>query len=211
MNLNTLLLITLASALAAPAQSTINFTAGVGERDVYLDGAPLPDGNIAEIGFFAAGFDVGANSANPFALADAWNVMGGTPIRSIFGQPGRFAGTLYSTDPLFDDQKIWLWIFKTNDDTVPADDYANVTGYGLYSSTLANWVFPAQDAPPMLNTASITSLEINQSAFGTYDDVHLYLTPVPEPSQWMLGSLGVGALMLFAARGRDTAWHARKK
>ncbi len=189
------------------SQATINFGAGYGLPDVRLDiNTPLPNGNPVKIGYFDAGFDVMANGSNIPALLGSWNELGGTYIREIFGEPGRFADTLYNTNPDFDDQKIWMWICKTSSDAAPAPDYRDVLGYGLYTSTQPNWVFPAQDSVPMFNTASIDSSEIDLAAFGYYDPNHLFLTAVPEPSAWMLGSAGLTAMLLFAViRSRERA------
>lgn len=191
-----------AAVIPAPAQSTINFTAAYGERDVMYNNAPLPDGNWVSVGAFLPEFDVIAAGSDLPALLASWNELGGGTIRPVFGQPGRFGETLYNNDASFDNQKIWMWIFKTSNDTVPSPDLANVSAYGLFSSTGANWIFPAHDAPPLFSTASINSSEIDEAAFGQFDPNHLFVTVVPEPSTWLLGSAGLGMLMLFLTRDR---------
>src|SRR5437868_13261924 len=98
------------TALAAIAQSTINYGAGPGLRDVTFNTgtAPVPDGNQVQIGYFNPGFNVSANSGNIFALASAWHELDFANIQTIFGQPGRFSDSVSTMDPNFDNQKICL-------------------------------------------------------------------------------------------------------
>jgi hypothetical protein len=187
-------LLTIMAAAMAVAQSTINYGAGVGLRDVtyQLGAAPVPDGNQVQIGYFTSGFNVSGNAGNIFALASAWHELDAANIMTIFGQPGRFSKSISTADPNFDGQKICLWLFKTTDNTAPAGNYGNVEAYGLYSSTLANWLFPVHDLLPPPN-ATITSTEINQNYYGNLDPSHLILTTVtvPEPSTYALGGLAL--------------------
>ena len=189
--------------LAAHGQSTtVNVNGGPSLRDVTYNGLPLADGNYVEVGYFNSGFDVQGNAFNVPTLAAAWHGLGSTPISTIFGEPGRFGGNLTTSDPIFSGQKICLWIFKTSNNGDPAASaYANVLGYGLYSATGANWLFPAFGAVPPANMTSVTSSEVNQAYYGTFDPAHLILQPVPEPSTLLLLAAS-GSLLWFLRKGK---------
>jgi len=193
-----------AAVLAAHGQSTtVSVSAGPGERDVMYNGLPLADGNYVQVGYFNNGFDVVGNASNVPMLAAAWHALGSTDISTIFGQPGRFADNLTTSDPLFSDQKICLWIFKTSNNGDPvAAAYANVLGYGLYSGSAANWLFPTSGAVPPGNMTSVTSSQVDQAYFGSLHPLHLILNPVPEPSTLSLLVAVGGSLMWFLRKGR---------
>jgi len=189
----------------AEAQSTVNFSAGVGQPNLYWAGAPVPDQNEVRIGFFTSGFDFSAHLYDLNALDSAWKGYGSTLTTNIMGmQPGGFAGA--ATQPagsggasLFEGQKVYLWIFKTVSDSVPTADFSNVQGYGLFSSTSNTWYFPAS-GEIITGTGSINSSEIDQAWFGNYDLSHLYLDAVPEPSIAGLAVLSLGMLLLAVRR-----------
>src|ERR1041384_1734631 len=115
----------LVSAIFGYAQSTINYGAGVGQRDVVFNSVPVADGNYVEIGYFTQGFDIAANAPNLTALSGAWHALAFTPIQHIFGQPGRFGANVSTTDGSFDGQKVALWLFKTSDNAAPASGFGN--------------------------------------------------------------------------------------
>ena len=196
----TLLLLT-RSGIPCLGQASVNYSGGLGGRDVVYNGAPVPDGNYAAIGFFNSGFDLAANSANLPALKGAWNQFGFTQIRTLFGRPGSFSDFQALLDLRFQGQKISLWIFDTANNTAPTASFDNVSGYGIYSSTLVNWAFPSPNAMPPGNTTAIDSSEVNQAWFGTFDPSHLVLAPVPEPSVWSL--FVVGSLLFCGRRLMD--------
>jgi hypothetical protein len=196
-----------ASQASSQAQGTItvNFTAAPGQPDVMNEGGtPLADGNYVRLGCFTPGFNILVNANNMTALSGAWNDFGFTTIRSIFGQPGRFAGTLSGSDPLFDNQQMWLWIFRTAGDTAPVADMSNVMEYGIFSSTGPNWLFPPQGTLPPGNTTSINSSEVEQAVFGTFDANHLFLE-VPEPSAYGLFAIGITLFSFYRLKGRHRA------
>lgn len=175
------------------AQSQVIASAAPGQRDIRTsNGQPVPNGNSVWIGSFEPRFNAVANGANLPALLLHWSQYGSTLTTTILGQGGRFSTTSASTDPNFDNQKIWLWMFHTVNNSAPAVDFSNVTEYGLFSSTLQNWHFPSVNTPPPSNVTTINTLEINQTVYGAIDPLHVYLTPVPEPS---IGHI----LCLFAA------------
>ena len=193
-------------SLEAYAQSTVNFTAGPGQRNVTFNGTTaVPNGNQVRVGYFTPNFDVAANASDLSGLLAAWHQLGVTTVATIFGQPGRFADTLSTVDPQFSAQKIALWIFKTSDNAAPSSGFGNVSAYGLYSSTALNWLFSLTDAAPPGNTTSINSSEVNQAYYGSYDSSHLVLASiglnaVPEPSSCYLLALGLGAFGIFSLR-----------
>lgn len=208
MKINNLLLTGLLGCIGAEAdaQSTVNFTAGPGQRNVTFNGTTaVPNGNQVQIGYFTPSFDVVANASDLPGLLAAWHRLGVTTMTTIFGQPGRFADTLSTVDPQFSAQKIALWIFKTSDNAAPSSGFGNVSAYGLYSSTALNWLFSLTDAVPPGNTTSVNSSEVNQSFYGSYDSSHLVLAniglnAVPEPSAFYLLAMGLGAFGIVSLR-----------
>jgi hypothetical protein len=204
--LTSLAILNLSLALAE-AQSTVNFSAAIGQPNIFWDGAPLADHNEVRIGFFTSGFDLAANLYDLNALDSEWKLYGSTQITNILGlAPGSFTGTASQTTPsaanVYQGQKIYLWVFKTSDNGAPALDYSNVTGYGLFSSTTNNWVFPNTSELNLTGTGSITSWDVNQAVFGSYDMNHLYVTAVPEPSIAGLAFLSLGVLLIMIRRKR---------
>ena len=201
----------LCSAVVSYGQSTISYEAGNAERNVFFNGLAVPDGNVAKIGFFTPGFDLTANANNLSALNANWTELDFALFRAVFSpaNDGRFSDTASTANTAFDNKRISLWVFKTSDNAAPAVGFGNVAGYGIFSSTLANWVFPSQSGTPPLTT-SVYSSEVNQAYHGAFDadpiNGHLFLTPVPEPSAFALVGLAFGALI--AARRR---LHARIK
>jgi hypothetical protein len=193
------------SLVLAKAQSTVIFSAALGQPNVYWSGAAVPDNNEVRIGFFNTGFDISSHVNDLNALDAAWKLYGNTTTTDILGmQPGSFTGS--ASQPggsggasLFEGQKIYLWIFKTGNNGAPAADYSNVSGYGLYSST--GWVFP-NSSDMTTGSGSITTLDVNQSWYGTYDASHLYLSAVPEPSLATLLVIGMGLMLGVVRRKR---------
>jgi hypothetical protein len=164
-----ILIALLLTTLCAAAQSTVNFAAGPGQRDVRLaTGQPVMTGT-ASVGFFEG---------------DVWHQYGITDFREIFGEPGRFAGTAHSVDPIFTGQQIFLRLD------------AGFTS-GLYTSDLEHWVFPDPFAVPPSNTTSINSSEVNQIFYGFANSGSLIL--VPEPTTKQLVMFFGGAFLGFLA------------
>jgi hypothetical protein len=192
------------------AQGQVEYSAGLGQRAIHdSGGAPVANGNQVWLGTFSAGFDeldVQANADNPSTLLANWHPFGdgGTTVRTMFGQPGRFGDTDSSTDPFFAGQKIYLWIFSTDAAAAPASDFNNVNEYGLFSATLATWNF--SDQPPPNDLRQINSSEVNQAFFGTIG-ANLFLataTPVPEPTTLGLLSLAIPVVVLAVRKRRSS-------
>ena len=199
----------LCSAIISRGQSTIGYEAGNAERNVFFNGSPVPDNNVAEIGFFNPGFDLSANANNLTALNSAWHELAFTSFKAVFSPPndGRFSGSSSTSDTAFDSKNISLWIFKTTDNAAPLPGFGNVAGYGIFSSSDPRWVFPPQGAIPPNNMTTVTSSQVNQAYHGTFDadtvNGHLFLNPVPEPAT--IGLLGLAAATLFIARSKRRA------
>jgi hypothetical protein len=192
-------LIGLAQASAQAQSITVNYGAGPGQRDVLYNGSSfVPDGNYVKVGFFSAGFDVAANANNLTALSGAWNELGSTTIKTLFGTPGLFGDQGSTTDPKFDAQKICLWITQTVNNGAPTASFDNLLGYGVFSS--ANWLFPQSTAIPPGNTTSIDSSQVTEAYYGSFDTSHLMLTPVPEPSTYALLALGIAPVVIMKVR-----------
>ena len=188
------LLILALSVCPGAAQSTVNYGAMLGQPNIFYDGSLIPNGNQVRIGFFNPAFDVSAHLFDLVTMGASWNNYGDTVTRSLFNESGRFSDTDYlsAETTLFDNQPIWLWILKTSDNSLPSVDFANVTGYGLFSSSLESWKFPPYSAMLGLDTTSVYSSEVNQALFGSFDPDHLYLAAVPEPHTGLLLVIGTG-------------------
>ena len=117
---------------------------------------------------------------DPQALNDAWvsdqSDDDSRFIRTLSGQQGRFTSTHSREAGIFPGKKIYLWIFKTNDNNIPTPDLVNVEAFGLYSTT--GWTFPT-NAPPPANSITVTTSQVNEAYFGSFDSSALQLMGVP--------------------------------
>jgi hypothetical protein len=188
------------SQFSLRAQISISYSGGPGESNV-VNSAGLPfNGDTVSIGTFT-NFDptLPGNASDPAALQAHWLNFDSTPTRTIFGVDGRFAATSPGVNnALFDGQKIYLWVTEGSGN--------NITEYGLFSSTSADWVFAAHDAAIPPNP--ISSNQINQFLFGdgilgpggaTPGSLQT-LAAVPEPTTFSLVALGLVILGIRARR-----------
>ena len=191
------------SAFELPGTLTVNYGAYPGRRDVIdSSDVPVPDGNYVAIGTFTSGFNVVANAGHLDTLYSSWLLFDSTAIKHLppFGSPtpGRFADSASVNDARFDNQPIYLWIFKTTDNSVPDFvSFDNVAEYGLFTSTASGWVFRPHDTAPPGNVMNLNSSELNWPLFGAIvagSPGHLQLD-IPEPSG---GALLAGAALLLA-------------
>lgn len=206
------IIVVLASLPAALAQGStqVNYSAQLGQRTVALtSGAPVANGNSVWLGAFNSGYNVLANADNPQSLLANWNTYDTTAINTLpppFNQAGSFSDSGTSTLPVFDNLRMYLWIFSTDDGQAPRPDFANVAAFGLFTSTTdSDWVFPAVNTPFPGNTRDISTGDVVTATRGSVDSVHLYLssfTPVPEPSTLALLSIAVPAAVLALRRRR---------
>ena len=199
--LSTTLAITLAPFFCH-AQSTVFYGAGLGQRNVLdITGQQaLTDNNAVWVGVFDSGFDVAANSGNLVALDSAWNNLIKDTTETLFATSGLFGGDASTSDPSFDNSQIWFWVFQTSDNGTPDASFSNVMGYGLYSGSDANWRLPAQGVAPPSDVTYVYSDQVNMAYHGSYDDNHLILQPVPEPSTWGMIFVGLGCLTIHLWR-----------
>ena len=193
--------------LSAQGSTSVLYASEFGHPPVWTSGgAAVPNNNVAAIGYFDAGFDVFANANDLDALAQAWNAFDTTFIFNDAGEGGHFTDQATSTSPLFVNQQIWLWVFKTSDNSAPDVDYGDVTEYGLFTSNGSNWRFRPLGSFPA-NHTDIYASDIIQStiAWGSLSGGHLNLAqvaPVPEPAVAGMLLLGLGAFGIAAKQRR---------
>jgi hypothetical protein len=194
--------------LSAQSTTAAGYGAEAGQPTVWTSGGvPVPDGNVAAIGYFdtVGGFDPMANRDNFDALVAHWHPFDSTTVITDVGEGGHFSDQGTSTDPAFVDKQIWLFVFKTQDNSAPDADYGDVRQYGLFSSTASNWRFRPLGSFPANRTDVYTS-EVNSFAWGNLSGGHLNLaqvTIVPEPAIGTLLVVGLGYLIL-RFRGKNS-------
>jgi hypothetical protein len=194
--------------LSAQSTTAAGYGAEAGQPTVWtVGGVPVPDGNTAAIGYFDAGFDpMAAQNRGDFeALVAHWHPFDSTTVITDVGEGGHFSDQGTSIDPAFVDKQIWLFVFKTADNTAPDPDYADVRQYGLFSGTASNWRFRPLGSFPANRTDVYTS-EVNTFAWGNLSGGHLNLaqvTIVPEPAIGALLAVGLGYLVL-QFRGKNS-------
>lgn len=194
-----------AGCLLAPdaaALVTLDIDAGPGLRNVLgLDSQAVPAGVEVLVGGFADGFDPASAFGNPALLAASWTTFGTLSTTTIFGQPGRFAGSVTGDTTALLGDVVWLWIRQAN--AAPLlPDWSNLSAHGVFSSTASHWVFPDNDTFAPL--AALTSSEINAIAWGSVTTTSLHLATIPEPS--LSGMLAGTSALLALLRRRK---HAR--
>ena len=199
-----LFLVCLGHFRAAAQGNSVGYGSEFGQPPIWTSaGVGLADGNSVWIGYFDPGFDVLANADDLDALRDAWNLYGATTTYSDVLEPGHFFASASSVEPLTVNQQIWLWVFKTADnsdlDTAdPGSDFGDVREYGLFSSSQTTWRYPALGSPPN-NRVDINTSQVDIARWGSISGGHLNLAavaPIPEPA--VSGLLALGLLGLVA-------------
>jgi hypothetical protein len=190
----------------ANAQNSVTYASELGQRPVWTSaGVPLPDNNEVVIGYFDDGFVVADNAGDLEALLPKWHRYDGTTIYTDeVGEGGHFYAPASSNDPAFVGKQIWLWVFKTPDNSAPSADLSDVTEYGLFSSSSSAWRFPPAGTFPA-NHTDINTDQVNVIAWGSLSGGHLNLAAegiVPEPASGVLLAAGFSLLGLFTARRR---------
>jgi hypothetical protein len=206
-----LLGIILGGALSAEAQLVVELTSFFQPVLVDSAGSTLADGSQVRIGYFDSTFDVSANAGSLGSLNTAFHTFATTSSFTGPAGPGQIGGSfsLNSGVDAFESQKIFAWAFKTTDGGAPALDFNNVSEYGVFSSSLPSWNFPADaGAVPPNNATSIATGDVNQffhaslwPSGGLVPNGGLALAPVPEPGAWAT-VIGMGLVVFAAVRRR---------
>ncbi len=161
--------------------------AGPGLPNVLTPGEiALADGQKVSVGYFDAGFDVAAAGGNHFQLQQAWNTLGTLDVRTIFDEPGRFAGQLEIDAQDLIGTQLYFWIVEgSTADT--AFQLGSTYHMGLFTTSGTGWTIPAETIPPVLQL-TLSTADIDRSIFGGIQPEHLNLVPVPEASSfsWLL-------------------------
>ena len=191
----------------------VDYTGAVGERRlVDSGGVAVPEGNEVRLGTFSEGpAVVAANAGDLRWLQTHWLPFGATQVRTLFGDPeyaGSFADTATGADSSLDDQRIYLWAFKTSNKLPPSggsDGFGNVEEYGLFSSTDTGWTFPVLGLLPpdnlrLINTGEVDIAFAGRIVAGTSGALQLQLVPEATTSA-VLAALGLlGFAIARAAR-----------
>lgn len=164
--------------------SLVDVDAGIGLP--YLAdaaGAPLPSGTLVQVGTFAGTPPEQLNlSTWPVFLAD-WQVFGSLPVREIFGESGRFGGTLSNSSSFFSGRSIYLLV-----EYAPAGLTVQA---GLFTSP--QWQFPAGNALPPGDRVEISTAQVKQTLLGTITPDFLQLETLTTLRQPQLLSLAPGS------------------
>ena len=154
---------------------------------------------------------VAANAGDLGWLQKHWLGFDTAEVRTLFGDPkyaGSFADTATGADSSFDDQRVYVWAFKTSDDGPPSggsDGFGNVEEYGLFSSTDTGWTFPVLGLLPpdnlrLINTGDVDIAFAGRIVAGTSGALQLQLVPEAATSA-VLAALGLlGFAIARAAR-----------
>jgi hypothetical protein len=194
--MKSILLSLLLSIAGSNAALNLSITAAPGEPDVRNpDGTPVSVGSRVVVGYFNDDFSIYTHSSDMDALLLAFNVIGETKTRTLFGQPGRFAEALFSDDDSACGKQAWIWI--TSGDS-----------HGLFTSTKNDWRIPCSDGDPLGSYTAINSSQVDYSVFGSFNDRSLVVTPVPEPTAWALAIFGfiVGVVWVVSRRWKKGVW-----
>ena len=147
----------LMAAEIASATITVDFIGQPGQRFVADGvGTPLPAGSVA-IGTFSVGFDPAVPDLTSEQFQAAWSEFGGTEIREIAGEAGRFSDTVSNDGGAFGGSRIYLWVTGDPDSS---------DGFAIFSSSASSWTFPMEGSPPPLNATLISTDDVDQ-VFGT--------------------------------------------
>jgi hypothetical protein len=175
---------------------------------VDSQGNPIPFGNEVEIGFFPSTFDVPGNVGQGYGvlqnLEANWTEFGSTTFTSFFpdNAKGEFAGDSIRNpgETMFNNQHIFMWIFKTSDGLPPVttgpNAFSTVQYWGLFGSSAASWFFPSSLAP-FNSPVNITTQDIDLANvfYGGLNASSLVLAPVPEPTGLALFGLGLAVVL----------------
>lgn len=152
------------------------------------------------LGSFPVGFDFTVNTT--FAqLSAAFTLYGTTVFGDVGsgGTAGQFFSTAGPTLPGVQGDRLYIWMFNT---LVPA----NSTQWAIVTNPGANWTRPVSGLNSTSLDVSDTGTFVPNGALGTVIggtfDVRMGLVVIPEPSTYLLGVIGIGAMLMIARRRR---------
>lgn len=201
--------------VSAAFAGTVNWQAATDNGFADASGIKLPAGSLLLVGAFdISDTTIQANFNNLAFLTSHFAQFGSSTIgNAVGGLPGFFAqstvGNLDTTTPFaVGGNRIYIWAFNTA-------SMGTATQQGIFGQTLAtNWLFPHENDIPNTVNIDLTDLtaadpttlaagaDIVIGAFkqGVGNTTDFNLAPIPEPSTWVLVSLGGFALLYFGRR-----------
>lgn len=174
--------------------STVNFSASIGQEPLLgADGTGAPNGTAILMGTI----DQIPQGTSDFAilseLESNFRTLAVTTTRSLpspeFPPQGLFAASASFEQPDLAGSRIFWLVLRHENIWSGQINLLEVTEFGLFSSSLANWQFPDPDQPAPGNTTTIISDEVDVAHFGNLTDNGLQLQsadigalyPIPLP------------------------------
>jgi hypothetical protein len=124
----------------------VAYMSGLGERPVVANGQPISTGVVL----------LGTFTGEPNMQLKGFTVLHGTALRTICGEPGRYAGMKELTPT---GKKLFVFI-------------SSPQGGGLFSST--HWILPSEEG--VFATMFLVASDINQAWHGAVADDALMLS-----------------------------------
>ncbi|MGC9452214.1 MAG: PEP-CTERM sorting domain-containing protein [Oceanipulchritudo sp.] len=176
------LIFTSAASATVTVQIIANSTTGQIQDSTA---ATLPDGSLMRVGFF----DIPAlTSLTPSELLD-YDIVNPlfTEFVTFTSASGNFLANDSSLPATNVGDQVYLWVFDSP--TAPT-----ATEYGIFTSTL--WLSPADTGSLNMVSSAINTITVGSTAGSS--PTNYLLTPVPEPAHFalLLGSLGLGVILL---------------
>ncbi len=217
-NRKTAVLSAFASLLLGVANSfggAVSWSAATDNGFADASGIKLPAGSLLLVGAFdISDTTIQANFNNLAFLSSHFAPYGSSSIgTNVGGAPGFFfqnsSGNLDTTSPFaVAGNRIYIWAFNSA-------SMGTATQQGIFTQTaLSSWLFPHESDIPNTTSVELTDLttgdpgtlaagaDIVIGGFkqGSGNTTDFNLAPIPEPSTWVLVSLGGLALLYFRRR-----------
>lgn len=194
-NQRTLVFTLLAVPGMLQSASNVNFSASIGQKPLIgADGSSAPNGTAILMGTI----DQIPQGTSDFAILSGlesnFRTVAVTTTKSLpgpeFPPQGLFAASASFEQADLTGGRIFWLVLRHEKPWSGQINLLEVTEFGLFSSSLANWQFPDPDQPAPGNTTTIISDEVDIAHFGTLtesglqlqtaDIAALYPIPVPE-------------------------------